>query len=168
MKLAVISLLLLINCPGDNSKQTSKHVPTRQAPLNQEFIMKVGEDVVFKGEDLEIRFLSVVEDSRCPKGEQCISEGNGKIELQLKRSQKQPVIVELNTSSGTKKANYDGYEVKIVGLEPYPKMGGSIKPADYVVTVLVSKNASSRLSSDLSLCHGASIFRPLVSPVNVA
>ena len=139
MKLAFFSLLLLlINCPGNNSNQIRKH----EAPLNQEFIMRVGEDVVFKGEDLGLRFLSVVEDSRCPKGEKCITEGNGKIELQLKRSQKQPVTVELNTSSGTQKANYDGYEVKFVGLEPYPKMGRSIKPGDYVVTVLVSKNAS--------------------------
>ena len=149
MKLVVFSfLLLLTNCPGDDSK-TGKRVRARQAPLNQEFTMKVGEDVVFKGEDLEIRFLSVVEDSRCPKGEQCITEGKAKIELQLKRSQKQPVTMELNTSSGTQKANYDGYEVKIIGLEPYPKMGGSIKPADYVLTVLVSKNASSRLSNNL-------------------
>jgi hypothetical protein len=136
----------LVVCPDDNSDQTSKDVPTRQARLNQEFTMKVGQDVAFRGEDLQIRFLSVVEDSRCPKGEQCITEGNGKIELQLKRSQKKQVTMELNTSSGTQTANYDGYEVKLVGLEPYPKMGGSIKPADYVVTVLVSKNASSRLS----------------------
>ena len=147
MKLAVLLLLLsLISCPGDNSGQINKHVPARQAPLNQEFRMKVSEAVGFNGGDLELRFLSVVEDSRCPKGEQCITEGNGKIELQLKRSRKQPVTVELNTSSGTQKADYDGYEVKFVGLEPYPKMGGSIKPADYVAIVLVSRNASSRTS----------------------
>ena len=146
MKSAVLSLLLLLmNCPGDKSTQI-KHVPAGKAPLNQELKMRVGEDVVFKDEDLELRFLSVVEDSRCPKGEQCITEGNGKIELQLKKSQKQPVTVELNTSRGTQKANYDGYEVMLVGLEPYPKMGGSIKPADYVAIVLVSRNASSPMS----------------------
>lgn len=143
MKLAVFSLLLLlINCPGDNSNQTREHMSAKQAPLNQEFMMRVAEAVVFKGEDLELRFLSVVEDSRCPKGEQCITAGNGKIQLQLKKSKKEAVTLELNTSSGTQKANYDGYEVKFVGLEPYPKMGRSIKPGDYVVTVLVSKNAS--------------------------
>ena len=136
-----------MNCPGDDSNQTSKHVPGRQAPLNQEFIMRVGEDVVFKDEGLKVRFVSVLEDSRCPKGEQCITEGNGKIELQLRKSQKEPVTLELDTAFGTQVADYEEFEVKLVGLDPYPKMGRSIKPADYVVTVLVSKNDSSHVTS---------------------
>lgn len=107
--------------------------------------------MVFKGEGLEVRFVSVLEDSRCPKGEQCITAGNGRIQLQLKKSKKEPVTLELNTSSGTQAADYEGYEIKFVGLDPYPKMGGSIKPADYVVTILVNKNASSRVSSNASL-----------------
>ena len=148
MKLAVfLLLLLLMNCPGDDSNQTSKHEPDRQAPLNQEFIMKVGEDVVFKGEGLKVRFVSVLEDSRCPKGEQCITEGNGKIELQLKKPQKEPVTLELNTAFGKQVADYQEFAVKLIALDPYPKMGRSIKPADYVATVLVSKKGSSSVLS---------------------
>jgi phage shock protein E len=140
-------LLLLMNCPGDDSNHTSKHVPARQAPQSQEFKMRVGEDVVFKGEGLKVRFVSVIEDSRCPKGEQCITEGNGKIELQLKNPLKEPVTLVLNTAVGTQVADYEEFEVKLVALDPYPKMGRSIKPADYVATVLVSKNGPSSVSS---------------------
>src|SRR4030095_4342211 len=142
-------LLLLMNCPGDDSNQTSKHATARQARLNQEFIMRVGEDVVFKGEGLKLRFVSVLEDSRCPKGEQCISAGNGKIELQLKRSQKPPITMELNTLSGNQEAIYDGYDVKLVGLEPYPKLGSRIKPTDYVAALVVRKSISSSVSREL-------------------
>ena len=148
MKLAVfLLLLLLINCPGNSSNKAREAAPARRAPLNQEFKIRVGEEVVFKRENLAVRLVSVLEDSRCPKGAQCITQGNGKIELQLKKSQKKPVTLELNTAFGTQKADYEGYEVKFVGLDPYPKMGGSIKPEDYVVTVLVTKNSSSRESS---------------------
>jgi hypothetical protein len=159
MKLAVFLLLLLLSiCPGNNSNQTGKDSPAREAALNQKFKIGLGEDVVLKGEDLMMRFLSVLEDSRCPKGEQCITAGKGKIELRLKKLQKEPSTLELNTSSETQAATYEGYEVKIVALDPYPKMGGNIKRADYVLTVVVSKHASARVSSMALLCLLASNF----------
>lgn len=148
MKLAVFLLLLLLNfCLGNNSNQTGKDSSAREAALNQEFKIGLGEDVVLKGEDLIMRFLSVLEDSRCPKGEQCITGGKGRIELRLKKLQKEPSTLELNTSSESQEATYEGYEVKIVALDPYPKMGGNIKPADYILTLVVRKNVSSRVSN---------------------
>lgn len=152
MNLAVFSLLLLlIICPGNNSNQTEDAAPAREGLMNQELKVRVGENILLRGEDLKVRFVSVLEDSRCPKGEQCITAGNGKIQLQRKKSKKGPVTLELNSSSGTQEAYYEGYVIKFVQLDPYPKMGNSIKPTDYVVTILVNKTASSSVSSAASM-----------------
>jgi hypothetical protein len=140
MKLALISwLLLVVSCPGQDSNQASNRV--REAPLNQAFELKIGQEAVIKRERLKVKFVSVLEDSRCPKGEQCIQAGKARVALQLTRNKKSETI-ELSTASAGQEVDYNGYGVRLLSLNPYPKMGGNIKPADYVLNLFIDKNPS--------------------------
>ena len=49
--------------------------------LNKEFTLEVGETAILKEDDLRIKFLEVVEDSRCPIGAQCIRGGSVRIKI---------------------------------------------------------------------------------------
>ena len=142
MKLTLISLVLLIlSCPGQDSNQVSNHA--KQVPPNQEFELKVGQEAIIKGEQLKAKFISVLEDSRCPKGETCIQAGKGRVALQLTPRNKKSETVELSTAPTEQEIDFNGYQVKLVSLNPYPKMDSQVKPAEYVLALTVSKNHSS-------------------------
>lgn len=142
MKLTLISLVLLImSCPGQDSNQASNRA--KEVPLDQEFELKVGQEAIIKGEQLKVKFISVLEDSRCPKGVTCIQAGRGRVALQLTPQNKKYETVELSTASTGQETDFNGYQIKLVSLNPYPKMDSQVKPADYFLNLTVSKNHSS-------------------------
>ena len=114
---------------------------TKEAALDHEFEIKFGQQVAIKGERLRIDFSRVAEDSRCPEGVQCIWAGNGKIILRLTKVGRRSANLTLNTNLDPKQNSYRGYEVKLVGLNPYPKQGAPIRKRDYVATVVVSRKS---------------------------
>lgn len=132
MKLAVTCFFLLLT---GVSAEECKDV--RSALLNQEFNIKPGQSIEIKAEHLQVKFTFVLEDSRCPKGEQCISQGNGKIELELGKGDNHLTSVSLNTSSSPQEAAYGGHTVRLVALNPYPTINKVIHPDDYVATLVV-------------------------------
>ena len=142
MKLILISLmLLLVNCPGQDSNQTSNR--PAEIPMDREFELKIGQEAMIKGERLKAKFISVLEDSRCPKGVQCIQAGQGRVAVQLKNGNKKPETVELSTAATGQEMDFNGYQVKLISLNPYPIMDRPLKPADYVLTLTVKKGQSS-------------------------
>lgn len=142
MKLILISLMLLaMNCPGQDSNQASNR--PREIPLDQEFELKIGQEANIKSERLKVKFVSVLEDSRCPKGVNCIQAGQGRVALQVTTPNKKSETVELSTDLPKQEREFGGYQVKLVSLNPYPKMDNPVKPAEYVLILNVSKNHSS-------------------------
>ena len=111
-----------------------------EARLDKEFKIKVGETVSIRKESLKISFSSVSEDSRCPEGVTCVWAGNGKIVLRLTKSRKRSATMSLNTTLDPKHDDYQGYDVKLVSLDPYPKKGATIKKKEYVATLIVSRD----------------------------
>lgn len=109
--------------------------------VNSEFQLKAGAKAGVRDTGLTIRFLAVSEDSRCPEGVNCIWAGNGKVKISVSAPKKPAATLELNTTTTPSSASYEGYDIKLVKLAPYPKHGTEIKPADYVVTLLVTKKA---------------------------
>jgi hypothetical protein len=135
MKLILVSVLLILStiCFSDSND-------VQEAQLNQEFDLPFRHKAVVKSEELEIVFSSVVEDSRCPKGEQCITSGNGVIELAVRKAAKSAVIVQLNTAKEPQEQLVDGSDIKLLDLKPYPGKGKNGSPRDYVATLLVTSN----------------------------
>ena len=90
------------------------------------------------GRKLRIKFLSVVEDSRCPTGTNCIWAGNAKVKVRIIDSKGRSKDFELNTNLPEKKVSYGGYEIELAGLAPYPNAEGTNRAA-YVATLSVTK-----------------------------
>ncbi len=133
MRLAAITIFLVL---AGVCAQESDDI--RNVLLDQEFNIKVGQRVEVKSEKLQIRFTSVPQDSRCPKGAQCITQGNAKIELELVRQKSDPASVSLNTDSGLSEADYQGYTIRLIALNPYPSVNQSIRQEEYEATLVVS------------------------------
>jgi hypothetical protein len=111
----------------------------KEAQLDQEFEIRIGERVSIKKEGLTVSFTRVAEDSRCPEGVQCIWAGNGKILLRVSKARRPAATMRLNTGMEPRQDDYRGYDVKLVNLNPYPKDGVVIKRKEYVATLIVSR-----------------------------
>jgi hypothetical protein len=111
----------------------------KRAALGQEFTLRVGEQVQIKETGLKISFSAVTEDSRCPKGVDCIWAGNGKVVVQINVGRAKSAEIEVNTNVEPKQSRFQEYSIKLVSLNPYPHKDVKIKRSDYVVTLVVNK-----------------------------
>jgi hypothetical protein len=134
MKLSILVAIFLLTF-------SSSAVPTKDKliVLKKEFTLKVGETGKAPRDKLEVEFVSVADDSRCPKGVTCVWAGNAKVLLRFRKGNNKPVDVELNTNIKTKIHSLFGYVLRLEKLEPYPEASGPINPSDYVVTLSVHK-----------------------------
>lgn len=107
--------------------------------MDKAFILKVGEVGLIEDLNRRIEFREVAEDSRCPKGVDCIWAGNAKVRLYVRDGEKEPVVVELNTAAGNNSANAGGLTISLVSLDPYPVSGTEIASDDYRATLKISK-----------------------------
>ena len=136
MKYTIGSLLLILILSGQVANGRSH--PNAVSP-NQEFTLRPGKKVALRGTKLKIRFVSVLEDSRCPKGVQCVWQGNAKASLELSGINRKPLIMRLNTGIDPKEQQYSGYTVRLVKLTPEPKNGEKINAREYEATLVVLK-----------------------------
>lgn len=115
--------------------------PERRAgvKLGEEFKLGIGKTAALEGEGVEIEFVSVVEDSRCPRGVDCIWEGNAKVRLRLKSARRPPAEIELNTNVEPQRAATHGYEIRLTSLSPYPQGSAAIDKKSYVASLEVRK-----------------------------
>ncbi len=83
-----VTILLLVGCAG-NAELRSR--------LGEEFSLRIGQSVAITGEDLEIRFVEVSEDSRCPKDVTCVWEG------------RVSTVVEISTDGSSQQLDHQDY-----------------------------------------------------------
>ena len=135
MKSTILTMMFaLILAPAANSKS----FPNR-ASLGQEFTVRIGKKVSLRDTKLSIRFVSVIEDSRCPQGVQCVWQGNAKASFELSGIERKPSTVRLNTGIEPKELEYSGYTVKLVKITPEPKSSERLAPRRYQATLVVSR-----------------------------
>ena len=132
MKAALVLILFIFTTTLAEAEREVKHVT-----LNQEFDIKVSEEVLIEEAGLNLSFEAVTNDSRCPEGVTCVWGGNAKIALKLSKTGKRLARIELNTGMEPKQKLYYGYDVRLVRLQP--KKIPYIKQGDYVATIVVSR-----------------------------
>ena len=111
------------------------------AQLDREFTLKAGEQVTLKRTRLRIKFVTVENDSRCPKDVTCVWAGNAAVRFQLSVGRRSKTVT-LNTSGNAtfvREVEYQGYKVKLVDLSPSPLSKQKIAASAYTATLLVSK-----------------------------
>jgi hypothetical protein len=107
--------------------------------LGQEFELKINQEATIEGESLAVTFESVLEDSRCPDGVDCIWSGNAKIRIRSNKQKQTPATIELNTDAGPKSSSYLNYEIRLVGLKPRPKPSEAVQPHEYKAALIIAR-----------------------------
>lgn len=106
-----------------------------EAALDQPFTLKVGQTASIPAEKVTVKFVAVSEDSRCPKGEQCITAGNARIVLEVAVGSNSPERAELNLGRGSSEAPVGSLEVTLLDLQPYPVSGRTLRPEEYLASL---------------------------------
>ncbi|MBK8810149.1 MAG: hypothetical protein IPN69_05380 [Acidobacteria bacterium] len=114
-------------------------VQTSSAQSSTELSVKFGKHKRDAKSKLSVKFLAVVEDSRCPEGVNCVWAGNARVDLKVRRSNGAWKAVELNTGMGAQSVTFEGYELKLNSLTPSPKAGVPMDRRRYVIKVSIKK-----------------------------
>jgi hypothetical protein len=124
-------ILLLSSCTGGTGGV--------EARLGEEFSLSSGHGIVITGEDLEIKFVEVSEDSRCPKGVTCVWEGRvtALVEISADESAHQLELTEPGLTSAPARETFKEYEITYK-VEPYPEVGKEISADKYRLLITVS------------------------------
>jgi hypothetical protein len=110
-----------------------------QAQRNQTIKVQVNKQKSVPSGGLTIKFVSLVEDSRCPTDANCVWAGNAKIQVQIGNRRGKSEIFELNTNMGAKGASFGGYAVNLISLTPAPRSNIRINRNGYVATFSVNR-----------------------------
>ncbi len=105
--------------------------------INREFELGVKETGNLRTECLNVEFDSVLEDSRCPTGVDCIWSGNAVVRLRISKNGQDEQQLDLNTHIQPSSRSYKGYEVSLKGLSPYPSEGSAINKESYKALLLI-------------------------------
>ena len=128
---SIAIVLLLAGCTGIGEVKTS---------LGQEVSLSIGQRALITGENLEIRFEEVVEDSRCPKNVNCIWEGrvSAVVEISTGDSSQQLKLTQPGLTDQHTMETYKDYQLTFK-VEPYPEEGKEIAADEYRLLLIVSK-----------------------------
>ena len=108
--------------------------------LGQEFILHVGETAEIEGEELQIKFLEVLEDSRCPRGVTCVWEGRVSCmtEITYRESLHRITLTQPGLTDWPIKESFEQYQISF-DVEPYPEAGKEIPEDDYLLVLRITK-----------------------------
>ena len=128
---SVAIALLLGSCAGTGEVK---------GRLGEEFSLRIDQSVVITGEDLEIRFVEVSEDSRCPKDVTCVWEGrvSAVVEISANGSLQQLKLTQPGLTEQPTREAYKEYQLTFK-VEPYPQEGKEIAADEYRLLLIVTK-----------------------------
>jgi Zn finger protein HypA/HybF involved in hydrogenase expression len=110
-----------------------------EAQTSQDLTLQIGKQKkVFKNK-LTVQFVSVLEDSRCPEGVDCIWAGNAKVQIKVKKTNGAWETLEINSNLKPQSQKIEGYEIKLKSLTPYPKVNVKTKPETYKAVFSIQK-----------------------------
>ena len=131
--LAVLLLLLLLAACGGEAGEV-------KANLGQEFSLSMGQTVSIQGEELKLRFLEVIGDSRCPKDVTCVWQGQASCLVEITYSEllHKVTLIQPGLSEEPSQIDFNDYLIKF-NLTPYPEAGKEIKKNDYRLRLVVTR-----------------------------
>ncbi len=119
----------------------------KQAPgystvkVDEVFEMKMSQSVEVKDAGLKLTFTAVPADSRCPKGVNCIQEGDVKVTMAAVAGMDNRNLEFVMKASQASPASqtFAGYKIQLLSVMPYPEADKQIKKEDYVLKLAVRK-----------------------------
>jgi hypothetical protein len=101
--------------------------------------LKIGQAKNVPHSRLRIRFIAVLEDSRCPVGTQCIWAGNARVKVELSEGGRRVQTMGLDSSGTSNAVTFAGYKVKLVSLSPKPGEKGKARASNNVAVFSVER-----------------------------
>jgi hypothetical protein len=135
--------------------------------LDKEISLEIGQTVQISGEDLEIKLIDVINDSRCPAGANCIVAGEVTCVLDITlngETERYPLVI--LGAGGVGDYTYQSYGLR-ANVEPYPKLGVEINRTDYRMNITVSKAQPSSMEIQPAPIHEVDIRFAESFPVQV-
>ncbi len=110
-----------------------------QAQTNQKITVQINHQKTVAKSKLTIKFVSLIEDSRCPTDTRCIQAGNAKIQIEVKKAGGTMKTFEINTSDKPQAVSFAGYTIKLTDLNPKPATNIRINRLGFKATFTVSR-----------------------------
>jgi hypothetical protein len=104
-------------------------------PVDQDFVLAPGESASV--EEITVRFLNVVNDSRCPKDVTCVWAGDAHVRIDVTSTDGRREY-DLHTAD-MKPVVHGAYTIHLVNVQPEPISGQPIDPGEYRLTLKVTK-----------------------------
>jgi hypothetical protein len=108
------------------------------ADIGQAITLAPNQKVVIKADSLEIRMVKIVNDSRCPKGANCIWAGEVSCQIEISYQNQTKIMVLTQSGGSDATSSFLGYTIAF-SVEPYPELNKTIKDADYRLKLTVTK-----------------------------
>lgn len=105
------------------------------AQASQSLMVRIGQEKAARG-NLRVRFLTLVEDSRCPTGTQCVWAGTARIKIQVRSSARNAQTFDIETNGDD--VMFRGYRIKLTNLTPHPANNIRINRNGYVATFRIT------------------------------
>lgn len=141
-----------------SAKKTPDPVPLAETAMNKQnyIYLKEGENKFLKEYEMNVTFKSVVEDSRCPKGTECVWQGTAVAEVEFMGLYTRPMTLRLSTVNDQKKQLtrtqvFNGYDITLAEVTPEPaadKGGKSLRGNYRIAIVIQPQNPDSPTQSD--------------------
>lgn len=106
----------------------------------QEISVKVGETKTASKSGFKANFISVLEDSRCPEGANCIWAGQARIKVTIETKDGQSMNVELSTNGENQSVQVATYLIHLVKLTPQPSAQKAPEEKEYSAWFRFEKN----------------------------
>ncbi len=130
MKLLFLALILTLAFGG---------LVETNAQAAQKINVLVGKQKKATRSKITVKFVSLIEDSRCPDDANCIHAGNARIKVTVSKPGSRPITFEANTNLGEKGNIYEGYAIYLTNLTPIPSANVRINRNAYTATFSVSR-----------------------------
>jgi hypothetical protein len=105
---------------------------TSEFVLNNSIILEEKDCAGDSKTNTYVCFESVLSDSRCPEGAECIWAGNAQAKFRFVKANENPVFFNLNTNlSFTNDTIVGGYKFTLKALNPYPSLKDLNLPKSY-------------------------------------
>jgi len=155
LSLLLIFILLISGLAGCNTQKTTTTVVispttttttatttpgTLPALLNVPFTLAPGQTARIESEGMDIRFVNVTGDSRCPQGVECIWAGQVTCAMEItKNNIKNQVTLTDSAGSGAATGqDFQNYHI-FFSVTPSPAAGKLIAGNDYRLTMTISQ-----------------------------
>jgi hypothetical protein len=126
MRLILTTLLFIIF--------TSLAVSVEARPGKSNVSVQLHKEKSIPGAGFKLKFVEMVEDSRCPTGTNCIWAGNAKVKIEVRGGRGGTKTFELNSTTQPTVVNYAGYDIKLMSLTPKPAANVRIDPDKYLAS----------------------------------